>query len=67
MTTPYERTRAVLETRKFLSDLTCPDRTPDVPGDIRHWAEALLRHYPDAGDIRLAALGLANWFSVPPK
>jgi hypothetical protein len=66
MTMPYERTRAVLETREFLLALTRPSRTPDVPEPIRQRAVVLLRHYPNAGDMELAHSAIPNWFG-PPK
>ena len=63
----YERTRAVLDTRKFLYDLISPERTPDVPVAIRRAAESLLVDYPGSVDITIAALGVANWFTPPRK
>lgn len=65
MTTPYERTRAVMATREFLQELTTLEITPGVSKEIRHAALALLRHYPDAGDMRLAALAYPFWFGNP--
>jgi hypothetical protein len=63
----HERTRAVLDTRKFLYDLISPERTPDVPVSIRRAAESLLEDYPGSVDITIAALGVANWFTPPRK
>lgn len=47
MTLPFERTRAVLQTRDFLMDLADRKKTPRVPLVIRRQALSLLRHYPN--------------------
>lgn len=52
MTTPDERTRALLFAGELLSDLSNPLITPDVPEAIRERARHVLRHYPDKGYIR---------------
>jgi hypothetical protein len=65
MTMPYERTRAVLETREFLRALTNPRRTPDVPEAVRQHAVMLLRHYPNANDMDLVHSAIPNWFGPP--
>lgn len=51
MTRPYERTRAVVQTREFLVDLS---RNPDLAGTIRTEAKRLLRHFPSKEDVLLA-------------
>lgn len=51
MTTPYERTRAVIETSDFLLRLT---RDQSLPETVRSEARLLLRHYPAADVVRLA-------------
>lgn len=67
MTIPYERTRAILETRKFLQGLTYPPATPRVPKAVREMARQLLRHYPSNGDVAFAHTALTQWFGpVPP-
>nr|WP_326527989.1 BPSL0761 family protein [Rhodoferax sp.] len=43
MTTPDERTRALVQTKQFLQGLQIQDT---VPPDVREVARALLRHYP---------------------
>jgi hypothetical protein len=53
MTTPRERTLAVLQARKFLRQLGA--RT-DVPEDVRREADRLLRHYPGSVHIGYAAV-----------
>ena len=45
MTLPYERTRAIVETEKFLKELS---RDSGLPQELRTHAKALLRHYPSA-------------------
>ena len=55
MTTPYERTRALLYVGELLSELSNPAKTPGVPEEIRERARHALRHYPSAGDIEAIA------------
>lgn len=51
MTLPYERRRAINNTRQFLVDLTDPKKTPRVPSAVRKEAFRCLRHYP--GDYHM--------------
>jgi hypothetical protein len=51
MTTPDERTRALLFAGDLLADLSNPLKTPGVPEAIRKSARHVLRHYPDQGYI----------------
>lgn len=51
MTLPDERTRAVLNTKRFLLDLLDPKKTPKVPKKIRKQAYSLLKHYPNNFDF----------------
>lgn len=51
MTTRRERTRAVLNTERFLIDLCDPKKYPRVPKAVREQAEQLLRHYPRKFDM----------------
>lgn len=55
MTMPDERTRAVVNTHKFLRDLLDPKATPKVPKHIREKARRLLKHYPSAFHLLRAA------------
>ncbi|MBL0719732.1 hypothetical protein JI742_07505 [Piscinibacter sp. Jin2] len=68
MTTPYERTRALLETRQFLDELTSSESTPGVPDEIRCLARQLLRHYPGVRELDLAHKALPMFFAaaLPP-
>ena len=51
MTTPDERTRALLFAGNLLAELSNPLKTPGVPESIRESARHVLRHYPDKGYI----------------
>jgi hypothetical protein len=62
MTIPAERTKSVLQTRKFLEDLNRASKTPGVPLEIREQAHYLLRHFPFEGDMRIAATVCPSWF-----
>ena len=46
MTLPYERVKAVQNTRRFLVSLLVPSITPKVPRAVRMEARRLLKHYP---------------------
>lgn len=52
MTMPVERTRALRQAGELLRAL---NRRPDIPEDIRLWAEGVLRHYPEEWQLRLMA------------
>lgn len=66
MTTPSERTRAVVHTAEFLRDLTMPSVTPEVPRAVREEARRLLRHYPGRGDMSLVHEVMPQWFGELP-
>jgi hypothetical protein len=67
MTTPDERTRAIVQTRVFLRELITSELTPGVPDDVREEACRLLRHYPLPGDMNIAHQACAVWFGPEPK
>lgn len=67
MTTPHERTRAVLEAREFFLDLARPDVTPGVPEEVRRQARWFLRHYPTAPELDLVHKALPSWFGSPAE
>lgn len=48
MTLPYERSLAVVETRKFLEQVFAD---PTVHESLREQANRLLRHYPTERDV----------------
>ena len=60
MTIPFERARAVHQTRQFLLDLLDPAKTPRVPKDERQRAKFLLRHYPNLHDLEMVQLGWSD-------
>lgn len=62
MTIPSERTRAIIETKRFLEELINPRLTLDVSDAIRNQARALLRHYPFGWEIHRAHQALPEWF-----
>lgn len=67
MTTPYERTRSLLETNLFLHELQDPKLTPRVPAAVREIARKLVRHYPSYYDVELAHKALPEVYGpVPP-
>lgn len=55
MTTPFERTRAVVETMHLLRQLLTGQSPATSLGDLQNVASALLRHYPDETSPRLSA------------
>lgn len=67
MTTPEERTRAVLEAREFFHDLARPQVTPGVPEEVRRQARWFLRHYPSASELSLMHQALPRWFGSPAE
>jgi uncharacterized protein (DUF2384 family) len=48
VTFPYQRTLSIVETERFLSEIS---RNPELPRDIRDRATRLLRHYPSSDQI----------------
>jgi len=64
MTTPSERTKAVIETRRFLQALASDDGHTE-PTDIRESAKRLLRHYPLDIDISVSASAFPSIWSDP--
>lgn len=68
MTMPHERTRAIIETQKFLNELRLRD---DIPKDIRESAIWCLRHYPTSTDVKMVGfatmrMGSENPFGTSP-
>ena len=62
MTLPDERYRAVIQTRRFLLDLTNPQHTPRLPKLIRQTARDMLRHYPNESEMLQASRGAPDVF-----
>lgn len=65
MTIPVERTRAVLDTRDFLTSLLNPKLTPRVPADIRRRARGLLKHYPAKFHMTDTCIVLPDTWEMP--
>lgn len=51
MTTPQERTRAILRAREFLFRLLDPKKTPHTPRYVRDEASRLAKHFPFPCDL----------------
>ena len=51
MTLPNERTRALVNSKRFLRSLLDPRATPRVPLAIRRAARNCLKHYPAEFEI----------------
>jgi hypothetical protein len=67
MTIPFERTRALVQTKQFLEAMLDPKQTPRTPRWMRGRAKALLRHYPGLAEVELAHKALPDKFGpVPP-
>ncbi|CAJ2753795.1 Uncharacterised protein [Burkholderia pseudomallei] len=64
MTTPYERTKAVVDTREFLLTLSRADDVT-VRGLVQTMAICLLRHYPLDVDIEVSAAALPGIWATP--
>jgi hypothetical protein len=64
MTTPIERTKAVLETRDFLELLSTAGKV-DIPGLVQSVAKGLLRHYPLSNDLDISASVLPTVWAHP--
>ncbi len=62
MTMPFERTRAVLQTRDFLQWVMSADATAETFTQAKREARTLLRHYPSSIDLHLAHLACPAWF-----
>jgi hypothetical protein len=62
MTMPFERTRAVLQTREFLQWMLSAEATLEMFKQAKREARTLLRHYPSSIDLHLAHLACPMWF-----
>ncbi|WP_369538106.1 BPSL0761 family protein [Leptothrix discophora] len=67
MTTPDERTRAVMQTRDFLQELAGQSADPCIPEFVRREAHRLLRHYPGGSNMSLVHNVLPSWFGAVPE
>jgi len=64
VTMPDERTKAVVETRKFLQMLEGADEV-SIPGLVQTVAAGLLRHYPLDVDLAVSASALPGIWAHP--
>lgn len=64
MTTACERTKAVIEARKFLQTLSSADEVT-IRGLVQSVAVCLLRHYPLDIDLDNSASALPNVWAPP--
>jgi hypothetical protein len=64
MTTPTERTKAVLDTRDFL-ELLSGAAEVTIPGLVQSVATCLLRHYPLKIDLDISAAALPTVWAPP--
>ena len=65
MTIPEERTRAVVETRKFLERMAAGKLNREPRELLQELARSLLRHYPSASDMHLTSIALPIWWAPP--
>lgn len=63
MTTPAERTRALIETSLFLQELSEPG-SYDVPAEVRLMATRLLRHYPLTCELEFLHKALPMFYAT---
>jgi hypothetical protein len=64
MTTPNERTEAVVETREFLQILARADEVT-IQGLVQSVAICLLRHYPLEEDLAISAAVIPSTWAYP--
>ncbi|RKE25187.1 hypothetical protein B0G76_6706 [Paraburkholderia sp. BL23I1N1] len=64
MTTPDERTKAVVKTRDFLRMIVHADEVA-IPGLVQTVAADLLRHYPLDVDLSVSASALPGVWAQP--
>ncbi len=63
MTTPYERTKAVIDTRALLQMLAAANHS-DCHCNVQSVAQRLLRHYPLDVDLAVSAAALPGVWSA---
>ena len=66
MTTAYERTKAVIETRELLQLLASPTSTATRDA-VQDAAMLLLRHYPLNIDLEISAAALPGIWAAPRR
>jgi hypothetical protein len=66
MTTAYERTKSVIETRKFLQMLASAEEIT-IQGLVQSVALCLLRHYPLDVDLEVSAAALPGVWATSER
>lgn len=67
MTTPYLRTKALVQAKELLQALTDPTASPGVPDNVRAHANAVLKHYPKLAELQVVHEALPDLIGpVPP-
>ena len=67
MNVPFERARALVQTKQFLEAMLDPKQTPRTPRRMRGQAKALVKHYPGLFEIEMAHKALPSEFNpLPP-
>ncbi|WP_266243140.1 MULTISPECIES: BPSL0761 family protein [Paraburkholderia] len=66
MTTPYERTKAVVDAREMLEMLASADEIT-IGGLVQSVAIGLLRHYPLNIDLDVSAAALPGVWAPPER
>ncbi|WP_370530020.1 MULTISPECIES: BPSL0761 family protein [Ramlibacter] len=66
MSSPYQRTRALVQTKELLRVLEDAVALPGVPDAVRQHAAAVLKHFPTLGDLQRVHEALPNLFGPPP-
>lgn len=67
MTVPDERTRAVLETRRFLVALAAGRMSRQSSELLQEYGRMLLRHYPSTLDMQLTSEAFPAWWAPPAE
>jgi hypothetical protein len=65
MTTPTERTRALIQTREFLQYLAAHEQSGTSPERMCQEALRLLRHYPRDPELMLLNKAFPHLFASP--
>ena len=63
MTTPQERTRAMVFARELLQELKSPGKHPETTLETRRAIDVVLRHFPEDSMLDYAALEVPELFS----
>lgn len=68
MTTPSERTRALIQAKELLESLLSSEEWPTLPPELRQQSRVVLRHFPRRSDLeRLNRLAPEQYGPAPPN